>query len=60
MEDNLMQNSTALMIVDVQAGMYEESNPVANGDELLATLCQLIARARETGTPIIYIQHDGG
>ena len=55
-----MQNSTALMIVDVQAGMYEESNPVANGDELLATLCQLIARARETGTPIIYIQHDGG
>lgn len=55
-----MQKSTVLMIVDVQVGMYVEDNPVANGDELLTTLCQLIAQARETGIPIIYIQHDGG
>jgi nicotinamidase-related amidase len=55
-----MPNNTALMIVDVQVGMYEESNPVANGEELLTTLGQLIVQARETDTPIIYIQHDGG
>jgi nicotinamidase-related amidase len=55
-----MQNNTTLMIVDVQVGMFNESNPVANGNEILATIGQLIAQARETGTPIIYIQHDGG
>jgi len=54
-----MEGNTALMIVDVQTGMFAESDPVANGDELLATINQLIAQARDAGPPIIYIQHDG-
>jgi len=54
-----MKGNSVLMIVDVQTGMFDESYPVANGDELLATLNQLIDQAREAGIPIIYIQHDG-
>ncbi len=55
-----MQNKSALVIVDVQVGMFDASNPVANGDELLAALGRLIAQARETGTAVVYVQHDGG
>jgi nicotinamidase-related amidase len=54
-----MENRTTLMIVDVQKGMFNTDDPVANGDEILVTLRQLITQARESGTPIIYIQHIG-
>jgi nicotinamidase-related amidase len=39
--------------------MYEESDPVYRGEELLDTIGRLIARARAAGVPIIYIQHSG-
>lgn len=56
-----MPTSTALLIVDVQIGMFEGKliPPVSQGDELLTTLKELIARAREAGAPIIYVQHCG-
>jgi nicotinamidase-related amidase len=54
----LTQN-TALLVIDVQVGMYRESNPVARGEELLATLRSLIARARNAGVPVIYVRHSG-
>lgn len=50
---------TALMIIDVQLGMFDERFPVYNGEALLETLKALIARARGAGIPLIYIQHDG-
>ena len=56
-----MPNSTALLIVDVQMGMFESSllPPVSQGDELLTTLKKLMARARAAGVPVIYVQHLG-
>lgn len=54
-----MQSSTALLVIDVQLGMFEESDPVHRGDELLATINDLITRARNAGIPVIYIQHSG-
>lgn len=48
---------TALLIIDVQAFMFSESNPVYNGDKLLHNINQLISKARATNTPIFYIQH---
>lgn len=56
-----MPNSTALLIVDVQIGMFESSllPPVSRGDELLSTLKKLIARAHAAGVPVIYVQHLG-
>ena len=55
-----MENNTALLIVDVQLGMFDESDPVYNGAGLLTTIGHLIARAREVGLPVIYVQHSGG
>ena len=55
-----MHNNTALVIIDVQLGMFDDSDLVYNGNELLATLGTLISRAHTSGIPVIYIQHDGG
>ncbi|PKO23868.1 MAG: cysteine hydrolase [Chloroflexi bacterium HGW-Chloroflexi-1] len=55
-----MHNNTALVIIDVQLGMFDDSDPVYNGNELLATIGALISRARTSGISVIYIQHDGG
>ncbi len=51
--------NTALLIIDVQKGMFESDPPVHAGAELLATITSLIGRARAAGAPVIYIQHDG-
>ena len=51
--------NTALLVVDVQVGMFEESDPVYRGEELLATIGRLIARARAAGVPVLYVQHSG-
>ncbi|MHB9146548.1 MAG: cysteine hydrolase family protein [Symbiobacteriia bacterium] len=53
-------DKTALLVIDVQAGMFSPSNPVHEGDALLSVLSALIARARAAGAPIVYIQHDSG
>jgi nicotinamidase-related amidase len=54
-----MNDKTALVIIDVQLGMFDESDPVYEGSELLNTINGLISQARVLNTPIIYIQHDG-
>lgn len=55
-----MENNTALLIVDVQLGMFDDSNPVHNGDVLLTTIGNLITKARMVGIPVIFVQHSGG
>jgi nicotinamidase-related amidase len=51
---------TALLIVDVQLGMFDVSNPVYSGDEVLKIIGDLATRARAADMPVIYIQHTGG
>ncbi len=53
-----MVNDTALMIIDVQKGMFLEEWPIYRGPELLNTLKDLLSRARAAGMPVIFIQHD--
>ena len=53
-----MSNDTALLIIDVQMGMFDEDEPVHNGDKLLQTLSQLIEKARQADVPVVYIQHN--
>ncbi|MGA2490180.1 MAG: cysteine hydrolase family protein [Anaerolineales bacterium] len=53
-------DKTALLIIDVQLGMFDESDCVYKGNELLDTIKTLISEARASSVPIIYIQHDGG
>lgn len=55
-----MEKNKALLIIDVQLGMFDERFPVYKGDELIQTLQTLINRAREAEIPLIFIQHNGG
>lgn len=48
----------ALIIIDVQLGMFDESNPVYQGDILLEKIRRLISKARTVEMPIVYVQHN--
>lgn len=53
-----MSSDTALVIIDVQMGMFDEDEPVHNGEELLKTLSAVIDRARQARVPVVYVQHN--
>jgi nicotinamidase-related amidase len=52
--------STALVVVDVQRGLFDYKLPLYRGEELVERIGDLIDRARSAGVPIFHIQHDGG
>jgi nicotinamidase-related amidase len=49
----------ALLVIDVQNGMFQDGNVVYKGDSLLENLKAMIAQARSSKTSIYYIQHNG-
>lgn len=51
-----MREGTALVIIDVQIGLMQRAY---RRDETLDTINGLLRHARETGTPVVYVQHDG-
>jgi nicotinamidase-related amidase len=51
-----MDKQTALVIIDMQVGLFEEAG---QPEEQLANIQSLLAHAREAGTPVIYVQHNG-
>ncbi len=53
-------SDTVLLIIDMQAGNFSEPNPVYKGNELLAKIKTLIAKARIAQMPIVYVQNNGG
>lgn len=57
-----MSADTALLIVDVQLGMFESPliPPVHAGDALLSRIGDLIERARAAEAQVLYAQHSGG
>lgn len=52
--------STALVVIDVQQGMFQEPLKPYRPDELLARLRALQDRARAEGIPVLHVQHAGG
>jgi nicotinamidase-related amidase len=50
-------NNTALIIIDVQKGLFEKATPVYNADTLIDNLCLLIDRAHQANAPVIFLQH---
>ena len=54
-----MPTDTALLVIDVQKGMFLEDDPVYDGENLLDKISTLITQARTSGVPVIYIQHNG-
>lgn len=47
----------ALLVIDVQHGLFQKSTPIYHADQLLQNLNALIDRARANGVPVIYVQH---
>jgi len=47
-----------LLIIDVQRALLDELG-TARADELVETLVPLVDRARASGTPVVYVRHDG-
>jgi len=47
------------MVIDVQRGMFDSSDPVQAGPELLLRISQLIEKARKAAVPVIFVQHNG-
>ncbi len=47
----------ALLVIDVQQGLFLKSSPIYRAEALLSTLDALIERAHAAGVPVIYIQH---
>jgi nicotinamidase-related amidase len=53
-----MNSEMALLVIDVQNGMFQEAYPVYDGDGLLERISGLIKKARACDTPVIYVQHN--
>lgn len=53
-----MKSATALLVIDVQVGMFSEPDyQVYQEQTLLANLSTLLEKARTAGVPVIYVQH---
>ncbi len=52
-----MPNKTALVIIDVQVGLFDEAYD--EDRDVLEHIQDLIARAHEAGSPVVYVQHNG-
>ncbi|MEU7137904.1 cysteine hydrolase family protein [Nocardia sp. NPDC046473] len=47
--------NTALLVIDVQNGVVAEAH---QRDAVVATIAELVDRAREQGAPVVWIQHN--
>ena len=48
---------TALLVIDVQTGLFQEGRPIYHADQLLDSITRLAERAQRAGVPVIYNQH---
>ena len=51
------RDRVALLVIDVQQGLFHKSTKLYRADELLATINALVERAHAAGAPIFYVQH---
>lgn len=49
--------NTALLVIDVQQGLFERATPIYQAREVLENINLLIDRAREAGVPVTFVQH---
>jgi len=47
----------ALLVIDVQNGLFNKTTPIYKADELLKKINYLVSIAHENGSPVVYIQH---
>jgi len=49
--------ATALLVIDVQQGLFRKSTPIFRAEPLLDTITRLVGRARAAGVLVVYVQH---
>ena len=52
-----MNATKALLVIDVQQGLFQKTRPIYRAEQLLQNINALIDRARRSATPVIFIQH---
>jgi nicotinamidase-related amidase len=52
--------TTALLMIDIQQGMWMEPKPPHNDKAFLKNAASLLEKARAARIPVIHIRHDGG
>jgi nicotinamidase-related amidase len=52
--------TTALVIIDVQQGMFMLSRPLYEGDQVVGRIASLLNSAREQKVPVFHVRHNGG
>jgi nicotinamidase-related amidase len=52
--------ATALLIIDVQQGMFMFERPLWRADDLLRRIGGLLRGARQANVHVVHVQHDGG
>jgi nicotinamidase-related amidase len=50
---------TALLVIDVQAGLFDGENAAFEAEAVIARINEVAAMARKAGVPVFLIQHDG-
>lgn len=53
----VLGQAAALLVIDVQQGLFRKSTPIYRAEPLLNTIATLIDRAHAAGALVVYIQH---
>lgn len=53
----MTQNDVALLVIDLQQGLFKKSTPIYQAEELLQNVTSLIALAHQRRIPVFYVQH---
>jgi len=48
---------SALLVIDVQKGLFQKNTPIYKADELLDNITALVKKAQAAEVPVFYIQH---
>jgi nicotinamidase-related amidase len=51
------QREIALLVIDVQKGLFEKTMPIYKAKQILENISTLINKARQENVPVIFIQH---
>lgn len=52
-----IDKQTALLVIDVQQGLFSKSTPVFRANDLLKNINGLVERAHTLNIPVVFVQH---
>ncbi len=55
--NQLWGSGVALLVIDVQQGLFDKSTPIYNAGKLLENISALVGCAHRAGVPVFYVQH---